>query len=52
MGTERVALRGVPRQAGDPRAIPDSQSGGNTDLATSATMAGFAIIMVLDVALR
>jgi ZIP family zinc transporter len=31
--------------------IPESQSGGNTDLATTATMAGFAIMMVLDVAL-
>jgi ZIP family zinc transporter len=31
--------------------IPESQSGGHTDLATTATMAGFAIMMVLDVAL-
>jgi ZIP family zinc transporter len=31
--------------------IPESQSRGNTDLATTATMAGFAIMMVLDVAL-
>jgi zinc transporter, ZIP family len=31
--------------------IPESQSGGHTDLATTATMAGFGIMMVLDVAL-
>jgi ZIP family zinc transporter len=31
--------------------IPESQSGGHTDLATTATMAGFAIMMMLDVAL-
>jgi ZIP family zinc transporter len=31
--------------------IPESQSGGHTDLATTATMAGFAIMMGLDVAL-
>jgi ZIP family zinc transporter len=31
--------------------IPESQAGGNPDLATTATMAGFAVMMVLDVAL-
>ncbi|MCA4047192.1 ZIP family metal transporter, partial [Pseudomonas aeruginosa] len=31
--------------------IPDSQSGNNTDLATLSLMLGFAIMMVLDVAL-
>jgi len=31
--------------------IPESQSGGRTDLATLATMLGFAFMMVLDVAL-
>ncbi|HUF90187.1 MAG TPA: ZIP family metal transporter, partial [Gemmatimonadota bacterium] len=31
--------------------IPESQTGGHTDLATSATMVGFAVMMVLDVAL-
>lgn len=31
--------------------IPESQSGGNTDLATLATIIGFAVMMVLDVAL-
>ena len=31
--------------------IPESQQGGNTDLATMGTMIGFAIMMVLDVAL-
>ena len=32
-------------------AIPESQSGGNTDLATMGAMLGFAIMMALDVAL-
>lgn len=31
--------------------IPESQTGGNTDLATISTMGGFAIMMILDVAL-
>jgi len=31
--------------------IPESQSGSNTDLATGGAMAGFAIMMLLDVAL-
>ncbi|HAM1277886.1 TPA: ZIP family metal transporter [Listeria monocytogenes] len=31
--------------------IPESQVEGSTDLATAATMAGFAVMMVLDVAL-
>lgn len=31
--------------------IPEAQSGGRTDLVTSATMLGFAFMMVLDVAL-
>lgn len=31
--------------------IPESQSGGNTDLATMMTIFGFAVMMVLDVAL-
>lgn len=31
--------------------IPESQRGGNTDLATSGAMFGFAVMMVLDVAL-
>ncbi len=31
--------------------IPESQAGGHADLATVATMAGFAVMMVLDVAL-
>ncbi len=31
--------------------IPESQQSGNTDLATAATMVGFAVMMVLDVAL-
>jgi ZIP family zinc transporter len=31
--------------------IPESQSGGNTDLATVSTAVGFAVMMVLDVAL-
>jgi len=31
--------------------IPESHSAGNTDLATIATMFGFTIMMILDVAL-
>lgn len=31
--------------------IPESQQSGNTDLATASTMVGFAMMMVLDVAL-
>ena len=31
--------------------IPESQLGGNTDLATIATIMGFVVMMVLDVAL-
>jgi ZIP family zinc transporter len=31
--------------------IPEAQQGGRTDLATGATMVGFAVMMVLDVAL-
>lgn len=31
--------------------IPEAQDGGRTDLATSATMVGFTVMMVLDVAL-
>jgi ZIP family zinc transporter len=31
--------------------IPESQSGSNTDLATSCAMAGFVVMMMLDVAL-
>jgi ZIP family zinc transporter len=31
--------------------IPESQSGGNTDLATASTLAGFVLMMVLDLAL-
>ena len=31
--------------------IPESQAGGNADLATVATMLGFSVMMVLDVAL-
>jgi ZIP family zinc transporter len=31
--------------------IPEAQSGGRTDFVTSATMLGFAVMMVLDVAL-
>jgi ZIP family zinc transporter len=31
--------------------IPESQRGGNTDLATMGAMLGFAVMMVLDVAL-
>lgn len=31
--------------------IPESQQGGSTDLATSATVLGFTVMMVLDVAL-
>jgi ZIP family zinc transporter len=30
--------------------VPESQRGGNTDLATMGAMAGFAVMMVLDVA--
>lgn len=30
--------------------VPESQRGGNTDLATMGTMAGFTIMMILDVA--
>jgi ZIP family zinc transporter len=30
--------------------VPESQSGGNTDLATMGTMVGFAVMMILDVA--
>ncbi|MDD5447324.1 MAG: ZIP family metal transporter, partial [Methanocellales archaeon] len=30
--------------------IPESQRGGNTDLATMGAMMGFAVMMVLDVA--
>ena len=31
--------------------IPESQSGGNTDLATMGLIAGFIIMMILDVSL-
>ena len=31
--------------------IPESQRGGHTDLATLGAMLGFAVMMVLDVAL-
>jgi len=31
--------------------IPESQNGGNTDLATTGTMLGFVVMMILDVAL-
>ncbi|MCG8352257.1 MAG: hypothetical protein MI924_31210 [Chloroflexales bacterium] len=31
--------------------IPEAQQGGRTDLATSATVVGFTVMMVLDVAL-
>ena len=31
--------------------IPESQRAGNTDLATLATLLGFSVMMVLDVAL-
>jgi ZIP family zinc transporter len=31
--------------------IPESQRGGNTDLATLGTMAGFVVMMILDVGL-
>ncbi|MCD6571004.1 MAG: ZIP family metal transporter [Deltaproteobacteria bacterium] len=34
----------------DEEVIPESQRGGNTDLATMGAMAGFAVMMVLDVA--
>jgi ZIP family zinc transporter len=30
--------------------VPESQRGGNTDLATVGAMIGFAVMMVLDVA--
>jgi ZIP family zinc transporter len=30
--------------------VPESQRGGNTDLATGGAMVGFAIMMILDVA--
>jgi ZIP family zinc transporter len=30
--------------------IPESQRGGNTDLATMGAMGGFAVMMLLDVA--
>jgi ZIP family zinc transporter len=30
--------------------IPEAQRGGNTDLATSGAMIGFAVMMLLDVA--
>jgi ZIP family zinc transporter len=33
------------------KVIPESQRGQNTDLATGGAMAGFAVMMVLDVAL-
>jgi ZIP family zinc transporter len=32
--------------------IPEAQQAGRTDLATSATVIGFTVMMVLDVALR
>jgi len=31
--------------------IPESQQAGNTDTATTATLLGFSLMMVLDVAL-
>jgi ZIP family zinc transporter len=31
--------------------IPESQRGGNTDLATMGAMSGFTVMMFLDVAL-
>ena len=31
--------------------VPESQSGGHPDVATSGAMVGFAVMMVLDVAL-
>jgi ZIP family zinc transporter len=31
--------------------IPESQAGGHPDVATSGAIAGFAVMMVLDVAL-
>ena len=31
--------------------IPESQGGGNTDIATISAMVGFAVMMTLDVAL-
>jgi ZIP family zinc transporter len=30
--------------------VPESQRGGNADLATAGAMIGFAVMMVLDVA--
>jgi ZIP family zinc transporter len=30
--------------------VPESQRGGNTDLATGGAMVGFAVMMILDVA--
>jgi ZIP family zinc transporter len=30
--------------------VPESQRGGNTDLATGGAMVGFALMMILDVA--
>jgi ZIP family zinc transporter len=32
--------------------IPESQRGGNADLATMGTIVGFVVMMILDVALR
>jgi ZIP family zinc transporter len=31
--------------------VPESQRSGNTDLATMGTLAGFTVMMILDVAL-
>jgi len=31
--------------------VPESQTGGHPDVATSGAIAGFAVMMVLDVAL-
>ena len=31
--------------------IPESQAGGNADVATGGVMVGFAVMMLLDVAL-
>jgi ZIP family zinc transporter len=31
--------------------IPESQQGGNADLATMAALVGFTVMMILDVAL-
>ena len=30
--------------------VPESQRGGNTDLATGGAMVGFTVMMILDVA--